>query len=71
MAAAIADPLVEFASNAGWFGAGNFTDHSNLDVVPALFAGVALLRNCIWFDEPARSWPIRAFPNGASRPRCR
>jgi hypothetical protein len=42
IAAAIADPIVEYASNAGCFGAGNFTDHSTLDVVPALLAGVAL-----------------------------
>jgi hypothetical protein len=43
IAAAIADPIVEFASNAGWFGAGNFTDHSYLDVLPALFAGGAFV----------------------------
>ena len=43
IAAALADPLVEFASNARWFGPGRFTDGSNLDVVPALLAGVALL----------------------------
>jgi len=43
IAAAIADPIVEFASNAGWFGAGSFTDHSNLDIIPALLAGVGLL----------------------------
>jgi hypothetical protein len=43
IAAAIADPLVEFASNSGWFGHGSFTDRSNLDVVPALLAGIALL----------------------------
>lgn len=43
MAAAIADPIVEFASNAGWFGPGNFTDRSNLDVFPALAAGLLLL----------------------------
>jgi hypothetical protein len=43
IAAAVADPIVEFASNAGWFGPGVFTDHSNLDVVPALLAGVGLL----------------------------
>lgn len=42
IAAAIADPLVEFASNAGWFGPGNFTDHSNLNVAPVLFVGVLL-----------------------------
>jgi len=41
-AATFADPLVEFASNAGWFGPGNFTDHSNLDVVPALVSAAAL-----------------------------
>ena len=41
LAAALADPLMEFASNAGWFGAGHFTDGSNLDVLPAL--GVALI----------------------------
>jgi hypothetical protein len=39
VAAAIVDPLVEFASNAGWFGPGTFTDRSNLDVVPALALG--------------------------------
>lgn len=43
IAAAIADPIVEFASNAGWFGQGRFTDQSNLDVVPALLFGVGLL----------------------------
>jgi hypothetical protein len=42
VAAAIADPAVEFASNAGWFGRGNFTDHSNLDVIPALLVGLVL-----------------------------
>ncbi len=43
IAAAIADPIVEFGSNAGWFGAGSFTDRSNIDVAPALLAGIALL----------------------------
>ncbi|HTX56973.1 MAG TPA: hypothetical protein VMD47_07700, partial [Candidatus Acidoferrales bacterium] len=43
IAAAIADPIVEALSNAGLFGAGNFTDHSNLDVLPALACGTALL----------------------------
>lgn len=43
IAAALADPIVESASNAGWFGRGSFTDHSNLDIVPALLAGVALM----------------------------
>jgi hypothetical protein len=40
ISAAIADPAVEFASNRGFFGRGSFTDHSNLDVVPALVVGV-------------------------------
>ena len=39
IAAAITDPIVEFASNAGWFGRGNFTDHSNLNVFPTLLLG--------------------------------
>jgi hypothetical protein len=43
IAAAVADPVVEFASNAGWFGPGNFTDGSNLDVIPALVVGIAVL----------------------------
>lgn len=42
VAASIADPLVEFASNSGIFGPGSFTDHSNQDVLPALAAGLAL-----------------------------
>ena len=40
ISAAVADPLLEAASNAGVFGRGNFTDHSNLDVIPALFLGL-------------------------------
>lgn len=43
VAAAIADPSIESASNAGWFGPGNFTDHSTLDVMPALIAGAAVV----------------------------
>ncbi len=43
IAASLADPVVEFASNAGAFGSGNYTDHSNLDVLPALLAGFGLL----------------------------
>lgn len=34
---------MEFASNAGWFGPGNFTDRSNLDVLPALVVGLGVL----------------------------
>jgi pimeloyl-ACP methyl ester carboxylesterase len=41
-AAAFADPLVEAASNGGFFGRGNFTDRSNLDVAPALLTSIAL-----------------------------
>jgi hypothetical protein len=43
ISAAIADPLVEWSSNSGLFGPGNFTDHSSADVVPALLAGGILL----------------------------
>jgi hypothetical protein len=43
IAASVADPIAEFCSNAGFFGAGSYTDHSNLDVVPALVAGFGLL----------------------------
>ena len=43
IAAAVADPAVEFASNAGWFGRGSFTDRSNLDVVPALIVGAVFV----------------------------
>jgi len=42
IAAATADPIVEFASNRGLFGPGSFTDHSYLDVLPALVAGSLL-----------------------------
>jgi hypothetical protein len=43
IAAAIADPLVEGVSNAGWFGRGLYTDHSNLDVLPTLALGAILV----------------------------
>jgi hypothetical protein len=46
IAAALADPIVEFASNAGCFGAGRFTDRSNVDVAPAIAVGAALL---VWY----------------------
>ena len=42
LAAALTDPLVEAASNAGWFGRGTFTDYSTLDVVPALVVSAIL-----------------------------
>jgi len=40
-AAALVDPVMERLSNTGVFGPGPFTDHSNLDVVPALCVGAA------------------------------
>lgn len=40
MALAIADPLTEWVSNRGAFGSGNFTDHSNADVLPVLLVGL-------------------------------
>jgi hypothetical protein len=39
VAAAFADPIVEALSNAGAFGKGGYTDHSLLDVIPALSIG--------------------------------
>jgi hypothetical protein len=48
IAAAIADPLVESASNAGWFGPGNFTDHSTWDVVPVLLVGMLFVALHLW-----------------------
>jgi len=43
ISAAVADPLLEAASNAGAFGHGSYTDHSNLDVLPALAIGLVAL----------------------------
>ena len=40
VAAAIADPLIECASNSGVFGSGSFTGRSNQDVLPVLCAGL-------------------------------
>jgi hypothetical protein len=63
-AAALADPLVEALSNAGVFGPGHFTDRSNADVLPALFAGVVfailfvcgLARRALSASSPAPGW---------------
>ena len=65
LAAAITDPLVEAASNAGSFGSGNYTDHSNLNIVPALCVA-ALLAGFLLFlrvrdvlehrSEPLPQW---------------
>ena len=53
LAAAAADPLLERASNLGWFGPGNYTDHSNWDVVPTLLVGAlfALFYLCLRVRE--------------------
>jgi hypothetical protein len=59
LAAAIADPLVEFASNAGWFGPGNFTDRSNLDVGPVFALGIA---------SPAKRPRLGAHATGSGAP---
>jgi hypothetical protein len=65
IAAAIADPIVEFASNTGWFGRGSFTDHGNLDVAPALLAGLALL--AFYLVRKARALLSgEAFPRGVA-----
>jgi hypothetical protein len=65
ISAAIADPLVECASNAGWFGPGSFTDRSNLDVVPALLAGIALL--ALFMLRKARAVLTECeFPRGST-----
>ncbi len=70
IAAATVDPIVERLSNCGLFGAGQFTDHSNADVLPALCVGavfsIAFLTLSVaralgfsatvshWFERPAR-----------------
>jgi hypothetical protein len=43
IAATVADAIVEFASNSGWFGAGNFTDRSNWNIIPALLVGMVFV----------------------------
>jgi len=61
LSAALADPLVEFASNAGLFGRGSFTDHSNVDVLPALLAGgLIALAHVALRAHAAKSWQLRA-----------
>jgi hypothetical protein len=57
-AATLTDPLVESASNAGWFGSGSFTDHSTIDVLPVL--GIAALAALTYVY-------LRARPSLASR----
>lgn len=62
-AAAIADPLIETASNAGWFGSGNYTDHSNADVGPAFALSVVFLG--LYFASRIRRMPARAVTGSA------
>ena len=64
LAAAIADPLVECASNAGWFGPGNFTDRSNLDVGPVFALGIATL--ALYLVRRARVLAARGSSPGAA-----
>lgn len=71
IAASLADPLVEGASNAGWFGPGKFTDHSTWDVVPTLIVGLVfvlwhvclLIRRALVGEADARQvgWPALSF----------
>jgi hypothetical protein len=49
LAAAIADIIVETASNSGLFGSQNFTDHSTLDILPTIFGAMLLVGACIAF----------------------
>lgn len=65
IAAALADPLVELASNLGLFGRGNFTDRSNLDVFPAVIFGLALLVLYLIRKSPALAMG-RALPRGVA-----
>ena len=50
----------------GWFGRGSFTDHSNLDVVPALLAGVALMT--LYLFRKARLVVFRPGVSARHRP---
>ena len=54
LAAALADPCLEFASNAGWFGAGRFTDRGMADVLPTLlFGALFLVAQLLWIFRHA------------------
>jgi hypothetical protein len=57
-AAAATDPVVEQLSNVGLFGKQSFTDHSNLDVIPALCIGAALI--AVWAGILIRRMLARA-----------
>jgi hypothetical protein len=62
-AAAIADPIVEAASNAGWFGPGSFTDRSNADVVPAI--ALSLVFAGLYLASRVRQMPARIVAGSA------
>jgi hypothetical protein len=74
IAAAIADPMVESAANAGWFGPGNFTDHSSWDVVPVLLIGVLFVALYVWSrvrttfaaQPGSLEWPRSAMALGSN-----
>jgi hypothetical protein len=65
VAASLADAAMESASNAGLFGRGAFTDHSFLDIAPALAIGLTFVVLNVWFRArrtlalatPRRDWP--------------
>lgn len=74
IAAAIANPLIESASNAGRFGPGNFTDHSTWDVVPVLLVGLLFvlahlrlrIRNALAESQDSANW-LRLTKNALGR----
>jgi hypothetical protein len=66
IAAGLANPCVEFASNAGWLGRGDFTDHSNVDVIPTLgvgivFAALVIMRRISQLAFTARAQRFAAW----------
>jgi hypothetical protein len=72
IAAALANPCVEFASNSGWFGHGVFTDRSNIDVIPTLVVGLALpallfLRRIVELLFPGSAGRVQTWLRLASR----
>lgn len=69
LAAAIADPLVEYVSNAGLFGPGALTDHSSLDVLPALLIGATfVLVQALLRAHTALSKQLRAASDSLTIP---
>lgn len=64
LAAAVADPIVETASNLDVFGQGNFTDHSTLDVIPTLLAAAVFAG--IWVIVRVRRSIVETRPAACS-----